>query len=295
MFVAVFISQANQIEKADVEDKLRTYESQVREIEDDKRRFAAELNLDSGATFCQMIGKVNELRRSNAANRHRADSLETELKKMKDNHEKVVKERDLLKTRNQTLSTKLQQLELQKRTYDRPNLESRTSALPSRYGTAAAITARPTISLINIGMPPSGIDDVTPIQRSRTILAGEPSVFPQIGYVTPSQYCILCRQQYHGGGGGVGAAASGPITARRPLFGDRCRVHYRAYRSGKYECCRDPSPVSVGCATVRHLFVEVTEVTDGRSPLVTITDGCGFRVRCDGQGFYGAMCDRRRQ
>lgn len=297
------ISQAYRREREEIEDELRDIESRLSEAEDDRRRLAAELKLDDGASISQIIARVGDLRCSNNMNLDRIDRMEAELKQLKITNAALIKERDALKASNQKLEQKLQRLELQKktyelqrRTYEPSGIDLRTPGnLTSRTDAAADRTNGGTVTLTRINLslrqPPATSEPLL-YQRSRTIFTNEPNLPSIGGNVMPSsQYCILCHQQYHGGGGGGADASARPRSA----FSDHCRIHYRAFRAGRYECCLDPSATSTGCMTIKHLFVEVMDgACSGRTRIYTITDGSGFRVRADQRGFYGATCDRRR-
>jgi hypothetical protein len=265
----LLFSQVLSQEKNDIDTKLNAAESRLSTLEAEKRLLAKELKLDDGATVSQMINKLNELCRSSALSRERVDHIETELKEMKKREASLIRDRDTLRAHSKNLELKLRQRELQKKTYERPD-ESRTSN-----------------STCRTSVPRYIIDDpYKKLNRSKTTI--EP-VLPSIVQSVNSQYCVFCRQQYHGGSSGASLSARGPLVA------DRCRIHYRAYRNGRYECCHDPVAGSPGCMTVRHLFVEVTDGAGfGRSRIYTLTDGIGFRIRMDQQGFYAAAFDRRR-
>jgi hypothetical protein len=67
------------------------------------------------------------------------------------------------------------------------------------------------------------------------------------------KYCVFCRADYD------------------PVKVQKCRIHYRPIRSGKWTCCKDESHRSAGCLQIPHFYIEVAA-----NNKVLLTDGISY-------------------
>jgi len=267
----VFNLQESKTQIEIMERQISELDEKLNRTIEKRRRLAVSLKLSENASDELILDTIDHLKQSDSLHRDRLERMHSELKDLRQNFDVITEQKNLLKKSRDFLSQQLRAVNLQKRRFDdRPNRNTPvrpTRYVPNKYtqGIRGDTTDRIIINPVNVVLPPLGVKfDNTKMSNEKPRPATATVCLPPIGVAVEARYCVVCRQQFHGGG----AMNDQPEATIR---GAGCRLHYRAYRSGRYECCRNEVPHSAGCLVVKHLYVVVRKERD--TTVFEITDG----------------------